>query len=164
VLTHWLDISGVWLDWSWPVRVQAEEHRLPDQPLESRSPFGATVSLVTAEGATAAIHLIGANALVEPRWSSWVHGVGGTIRTTSRWTGPDEIALEIDSETASTTFSQGWVPHGFEGAIAEFVHAAVSGDPAEHAARTHLPMLAVTLAAVESAAAGGAAVTVEDPC
>jgi predicted dehydrogenase len=164
VLTHWIDISGVWLDWSWPVRVQAEEHRLPEQPVGSNSPFGATVSVVTAAGAAVAIHLIGANALPEPRWKAWVHGVGGTIRTTSRWGGPDEITLEQGADTSTATFAHGWVPEGFDGAIADFIHAAATGEPAEHAARTHLPMLAVTLAAVRSASAGGIPVMVEDPC
>jgi predicted dehydrogenase len=163
VLTHWIDISGVWLDWSWPVRVHAEEHRLPEQPPDSRSPFGATVTAVAADGGTVATHLIGANALPEPRWTACLHGVEGTIRTISRWGGPDQITLEQGSQSSSATFAHGWVPEGFDAAIAEFIHAAATGEPAEHAARTHLPMLAVTLAAVESADAGGLPVMVEDP-
>ncbi|MCW2993999.1 MAG: oxidoreductase domain protein, partial [Conexibacter sp.] len=63
VLTHWIDITGTWIPWTWPVTVQAREQRLPAQPEASISAFGATVTFVTAAGVSVAIQLVGANAL-----------------------------------------------------------------------------------------------------
>ncbi|HEY4095494.1 MAG TPA: Gfo/Idh/MocA family oxidoreductase [Baekduia sp.] len=164
VLTHWIDITGTWIPWTWPVRVQAQEHRLPAQPEASISAFGAIVTFVTAAGVSVSIQLVGANALAQPRWTAWVHGVDGTIRTRSRWAGPDELWLDApDGTMTATSADQGWVPHGFEGSILEALHAAASGEPAENAVRSHLPMLAVVLAAGRSARAGGVPETVDEP-
>jgi predicted dehydrogenase len=162
VLTHWVDISGTWIDWTWPVRVRAEEHRLVSQPAAALSPLGATVSFSTAAGVFVNIHLVGVSA-ADTSWAFWTNGEEGTVSGQGSFAGPDRVQLTTPSGVTVCEPPYGWVPHGFEGAICETLEAVASGSSPANAVRSHLPMLAVTLAATASAEQDGAIVRVDDP-
>jgi predicted dehydrogenase len=158
-LNHWVDITHSWLEPARVTVVQASDARVPGQPQESRNPWSATVTMATDTGATAALRVVGDAVATTPSCPFWVHGTHGTLRG-SVLLGSDRLTLDRDGTTSELPLEGAWFVDGFAATMGELMCALAEGRQPENSARHALTTVRIVLAAVESAAAGGAPVTV----
>jgi predicted dehydrogenase len=161
-LLHWVDITRTWLadGGAGPVTsVQAVDSRVPGQPVESRNPWSATLSMGTGTGATATLRITGSNVASEPGCPFWVHGTEGTLRGSVLL---DSDRLELDDGTRGTDvpLSGAWFVDGFAAAMGELMCAVEEGRQPENSAADAAKSVALVLAARDSAEQGGVPVRV----
>jgi predicted dehydrogenase len=162
-LLHWVDITRSWLHdgGAGPVTtVLATDSRVPGQPEEARNPWSATLSMVTASGATATLRIAGNVVATEPGCPFWVHGTTGTLRGSVLL---DSDRLEVDDGTTRTSvpLRGAWFVDGFAAAMGELMCAVAEGREPENSAADAARSVALVLAARTSAEQGGVPVPVE---
>jgi predicted dehydrogenase len=157
---HWIDICRCWFAGNTVETVRALDHRTPDQPEETKSPWAAWVAIQYADGASALIRNVGEARTKRPSCPFWVHGTEGTIRG-SVLLGSDFVELERNGVTFGYTLEGAWYPDGFAGALGELVTAIAEDREPFNSARDNLLTLAMTLAACRSAEQGGRPVTLD---
>jgi predicted dehydrogenase len=158
---HWIDICRCWFAGNTVETVRALDHRTPDQPDETKSPWAAWVAIQYADGASALIRSVGEARTKRPSCPFWVHGTEGTIRG-SVLLGSDFVELEREGVTCGYTLDGAWYPDGFAGALGELVCAIAEDREPFNSARHNLLTLAMTLAACRSAEQGGRPVALDE--
>jgi predicted dehydrogenase len=158
---HWIDICRCWFAGNTVETVRALDHRTPDQPDETKSPWAAWVAIQYADGASALIRSVGEARTKRPSCPFWVHGTEGTIRG-SVLLGSDFVELEREGVTCGYTLDGAWYPDGFAGALGELVCAIAEDREPFNSARHNLLSLQLTLAACRSAEQGGRPVTLDE--
>ncbi|WP_129337976.1 Gfo/Idh/MocA family protein [Cellulomonas endophytica] len=156
-LVHWLDITRCWLEGGRVTTVAAHDSRVPGQPDAARNPWHASVHVGLASGASAALRVVGDARTRTGGCPFWVHGTEGTLRG-SVLLGSDALVLERGATTTRFALEGQWFTDGFAGAMGELLTAVDEGREPENAAEHVLATVRLGLAAVDSAAAGGAPV------
>ncbi len=84
---HWFDITRCWLEKRTPTAVRAREYRTPNQPVESKAPWGTWATIDYEDGSSAVIRGVGsrgddeaAQALLDPRLGGNDPGSGARLR------------------------------------------------------------------------------------
>lgn len=156
-LVHWIDITRCWLEGGRVVAVTASDHRVPGQPTEARNPWGADLRIDTSTGASAAIRIVGDARTHSGGCPFWIHGTEGTLRG-SLLLGSDHLTLDRDGDSIRFPLTGQWFTDGFAGAMGELQSAIDERREPENSAAHVVATVRTTLAAVESAAHGGAPV------
>jgi predicted dehydrogenase len=158
---HWFDITRCWLDGKSPTSVRAREYRTPNQPVESKAPWGAWAMVDYEDGSSALIRGVGSAATTRPTKPFWIHGSEGTIRGhvlgSGRVPGAEHVELERDGVTHAFDLEGSWNTQGFAGALGELESAIAEQREPYNSARHNLLSLELTLAACRSAEADGSA-------
>ena len=162
---HWFDITRCWLEGKTVGTVRACEYRTPNQPPESKAPWGAWAAIAYEDGSSALIRGVGSVETTRPRKLFWIHGSEGTIRGSVLGSGPvlGEERLELERNGTNTRFQLegSWHTNGFAGAMGEVVTAIVEKREPYNSARNNLLSLEMTLAACRSAEHDGRPVALE---
>ncbi len=162
---HWFDITRCWLEEKTVAAVRAREYRTPNQPAESKAPWGAWAAIDYEDGSSALIRGVGSAATSRPRKLFWVHGSEGTIRGEVLGSGPvpgeEQLELERDGLTARYQLAGSWHTDGFAGTMGELVTAIAEEREPYNSARHNLLSLELTLAACHSAEDDGRPVALE---
>jgi len=159
-LLHWVDITRCWLaDGSADRRgvvtsVQATDSRVPGQRPESRNPWSATLSMITATGATATVRIVGSVVTSEPGCPFWIHGTAGTLRG-SVLLDSDRLQLDDGRVLTDIALHGAWFVDGFAATMGELMCAVADGRQPENSAAEAAASVALVLAARESAGRGG---------
>jgi predicted dehydrogenase len=152
---HWFDITRCWLDGNTPTSVRAREYRTPNQPPESRAPWGAWATIEYEDGSSAMIRGVGCAVTARPNKPFWIHGSEGTIRGAVLGSGPvpglERLELERDGTTSQFQLDGSWHTDGFAGALGELVTAIAEQREPYNSARHNLLSLQITFAACRSA-------------
>jgi len=162
---HWFDITRCWLEGKTVTAVRAREYRTPNQPPESKAPWGAWATIDYEDGSSALIRGVGCAETSRPRKLFWIHGSEGTIRGAVLGSGPtpgeEFLELERDGRTTRFQLDGSWHTNGFAGAMAELMSAIVEKREPYNSARHNLLSLELTLAACLSAENDGRPVALE---
>jgi len=162
---HWFDITRCWLDGKTPTAVRAREYRTPNQPDESKAPWGAWATIDYDDGSSALIRGVGCAETTRPNKPFWIHGSKGTIRGALLGSGPvpglEVLELERDGTTQRFDLEGTWHTEGFAGTMGELVSAIAEDREPYNSARHNLLSLELTLAACRSAEADGQPVALE---
>lgn len=158
---HWFDITRCWLADKTVETVRACEYRTPNQPPESKSPWGAWAVIEYHDGSTAVIRGVGSAETDRPGNPFWVHGSEGTIRGSVR-RGSDFLEVERNGASSRYDLVGEWMPDGFAGAIGELFSAIADDREPFNSARHNLLSLQMTLAACRSAEEGGRPITLDE--
>jgi predicted dehydrogenase len=162
---HWFDITRCWLERKTATAVRAREYRTPNQPPESKSPWGAWAAIDYEDGSSALIRGVGCAHTSRPRKLFWIHGSRGTIRGAVLGSGPvpgsESLELERDGTTTAFRLDGSWHADGFAGALGELVTAIAEKREPYNSARHNLLSLELTLAACRSAEDDGRPVAIE---
>ncbi|MDQ3671041.1 MAG: Gfo/Idh/MocA family oxidoreductase [Actinomycetota bacterium] len=162
---HWFDITRCWLEGKRVSAVRAREYRTPNQPPESKAPWGAWATIDCEDGSSALIRGVGCAQTSRPRKLFWIHGSEGTIRGAVLGSGPEpgeeELELERDGKTTRFQLEGSWHTNGFAGTMAELVSAVAEKREPYNSARHNLLSLELTLAACLSAEDDGRPVALE---
>lgn len=162
---HWFDISRCWLEGKTATAVRAREYRTPNQPPESRAPWGAWAAVEYEDGSSVSIRSVGRAETLRPRKLFWIHGSEGTIHGAVLGSGPvpgqEELALERDGRTTRFQLDGSWHTDGFAGAMGELATAIAEKREPYNSARHNLLSLELTLAACLSAEDDGRPVALE---
>ena len=162
---HWFDITRCWLEGKSAAVVRAREYRTPNQPPESKAPWGAWATIDYEDGSSALIRGVGCVETSRPRKLFWIHGSEGTIRGAVLGSGPvpgeELLELERDGRTTRFQLDGSWHTNGFAGAMAELMSAIVEKREPYNSARHNLLSLELTLAACLSAESDGRPVALE---
>ncbi len=152
---HWFDITRCWLEGKSIRTVRALEYRTPNQPPESKAPWGAWAAIDFEDGSSALIRGVGSVETTRPRKLFWIHGSKGTIRGEVLGSGgvPGEERLELERDWTTTRFQLegSWHTNGFAGAMGELITAIAEKREPYNSARNNLLSLELTLAAGRSA-------------
>ncbi len=150
---HWIDITRCWMGTAPLDTVRAELFRLPIQPPESKTPWGAWIEFRWKTGQTALIRSIGGANVTRRKHPFWIHGTEGTLRGTVM----DQEYLELEKNRTVTVFhlEGNWYPDGFGGTIGELFSAIHEKREPYNSAKHNILSLQMTLSACESASAGG---------
>jgi predicted dehydrogenase len=163
---HWFDITRCWLDGKTITAVRAHEYRTPNQPRESKAPWGAWATIDYEDGSSAMIRGVGCAATVRPNKPFWIHGVEGTIRGTVLGSGPvpgmELLELERDGTTSHFELDGTWHTEGFAGALGELVTAIAEDREPFNSARHNLLSLQIMFAACRSAEEDSRPVTLDE--
>jgi predicted dehydrogenase len=156
---HWFDITRCWLDGKSPTAVRAREYRTPNQPPESKAPWGAWATIEYEDGSSASIRGVGCAATTRPSKPFWIHGAEGTIRGhvlgSGNVPGSERVELERDGVTHSFELDGSWHTQGFAGALGELETAIAEQREPYNSGRHNLLSLELTLAACRSAKEDG---------
>jgi predicted dehydrogenase len=162
---HWFDITRCWLEGKQPTSVRAREYRTPNQPPESKSPWGAWATIDYEDGSSALIRGVGCAETTRPHKPFWIHGSEGTIRGAVLGSGPvqgsESLELERDGRTTRFQLDGSWHTDGFAGALGELVTAIAEKREPYNSARHNLLSLELTLAACRSAEDDGSPVALD---
>jgi len=162
---HWFDITRCWLETKTVSGVRALEYRTPNQPPESKAPWGAWATIEYEDGSSALIRGVGSVETTRPRKLFWIHGSEGTIRGDVLGSGPvpgeELLELERDGTTTRLQLEGSWHTNGFAGAMGELVTAIAEKREPYNSARNNLLSLELTLAACHSAENHGRPVALE---
>ena len=158
-LLHWIDITRTWLAPAVVHRVVAVDSRVPGQPPESKNPWSATITMITNRGSTATLRIPGDATAAEPACPFWVHGTKATLRG-SVLLGSDRLSLDRGDESRAYPLSGAWFVDGFAGTMGELMSAIEEDRAPENSAADAAESVRLMLAARDSAADGGAPVTV----
>ena len=141
------------------------EYRTPNQPPESKAPWGAWATIDYEDGSSALIRGVGCAETSRPHKPFWIHGSEGTIRGTVLGGGPvpgeEWLELERDGRTTSFQLDGSWHTNGFAGTMGELITAIAERREPYNSARHNLLSLELTLAACLSAEDDGRPVAVE---
>jgi predicted dehydrogenase len=156
---HWFDITRCWLEGKTVAAVRAREYRTPNQPPESKAPWGAWAVIDYEDGSSGLIRSVGCAQTSRPNKPFWIHGSSGTIRGavlgSGATPGSEWLELERDGRTTRFEFDGSWHLDGFAGALGELVTAVAEGREPYNSARHNLLSLELTLAACRSAEEDG---------
>jgi len=162
---HWFDITRCWLEGKTVGTVRAFEYRTPNQPPESKAPWGAWAAIEYEDGSSALIRGVGSVETTRPRKLFWIHGSEGTIRGAVLGSGPvpgeEQLEVERDGTTTRFQLEGSWHTNGFAGAMGELVTAIVEKREPYNSARNNLLSLELTLAACRSAEDDGRPIALE---
>jgi predicted dehydrogenase len=162
---HWFDITRCWLGEKAVSAVRALEYRTPNQPPESKAPWGAWATVDYEDGSSALIRGVGCAETSRPHKPFWIHGSEGTIRGTVLGGGPvpgtEWLELERDGRMTSFQLDGSWHTNGFAGTMGELITAVAEGREPYNSARHNLLSLELTLAACLSAEDDGRPVPVD---
>jgi predicted dehydrogenase len=162
---HWFDITRCWLEGKTVTEVRAREYRTPNQPPESKSPWGAWATIDYEDGSSALIRGVGCAETSRPRKLFWIHGSEGTIRGAVLGSGPvpgeESLELERDGRITAFQLNGSWHTDGFAGALGELVTAIAEERAPYNSARHNLLSLELALAACLSAEDDGRPVELE---
>ena len=156
-LVHWVDITACWLAGTDVTTVSAHDSRVPGQPAGARNPWHATVHLSCADGASAALRVVGDARAATPGCPFWVHGTDGTLRG-SILGGSDRLSLDRGTTTTSYALEGQWFVDGFAGAMGELMCAVAEDRQPGNSAAHNAATLRIVVAARDSAEAGGTVV------
>jgi predicted dehydrogenase len=163
---HWFDITRCWLDGKTTTAVRAREYRTPNQPPDSKAPWGAWATIDYEDGSSAMIRGVGCAATARPNKPFWIHGAEGTIRGTVLGSGPvpglEQLELERDGTISSFQLDGTWHTEGFAGALGELVTAIAEDREPFNSARHNLLSLQIMFAACRSAEEGSRPVTLDE--
>lgn len=154
---HWIDITRCWLESKTVASVRARDYRLPHQPPEGKTPWGAWVEIAYDDGSNAMIRAIGGAETRQNAHPFWIHGTEGTIRGSVL--GQDYVELERDGVTHRYQLQGAWFPDGFAGTMGELLCAIAEDREPYNSARHNLLSLDLTLSACRSADQDGAPVS-----
>jgi predicted dehydrogenase len=161
---HWFDITRCWLEGKTATAVRAREYRTPNQPDESRAPWGVWATIDYEDGSSALIRGVGCAETSRPHKPFWIHGAAGTIRGAVLGSGPrpgsEWLELERDGRSTSFELDGTWHTNGFAGAMGELVTAIAEKREPYNSARHNLLSLELTLAACRSAEDDGCPVVI----
>jgi predicted dehydrogenase len=161
---HWFDITRCWLEGKTATAVRAREYRTPNQPPESRAPWGAWATIEYEDGSSALIRGVGCAATRRPNKPFWIHGSEGTIRGrvlgSGKVPGSERVELERDGVTTRFQLDGTWNSQGFAGTMGELVTAIAEGREPFNSGRHNLLSLELTLAACRSAEEDGSAASI----
>jgi predicted dehydrogenase len=163
---HWFDITRCWLDGKQITAVRAREYRTPNQPPESKAPWGAWATIEYEDGSSAMIRGVGCAATSRPNKPFWIHGAEGTIRGSVLGSGPapglELLELERDGTTSRFQLDGSWHTEGFAGAMGELVTAIAEDREPFNSARHNLLSLQIMFAACRSAEEGSRPVALDE--
>jgi predicted dehydrogenase len=146
--------------------VRARDYRTPNQPAESKTPWGAWIVVEYADGSSAMIRGVGCSQTRRPEKPFWIHGSDGTIRGrvlgSGHMPGSESVELERDGRTVGFQLDGRWNPDGFAGAMGELLTAIAEDREPFNSARHNLLSLRMTLAACRSADEGGRPVRLDE--
>lgn len=154
---HWIDITRCWLGHKPISEIRARDFPTPNQPLNSKTPWGFSVDIAFAEGSHALIRGIGAVESAREGHPFWVHGTTGVIRGSVL--GNDWVELEKDGQFHRYELDGFWFPNGFGGTMGELLCAIAEDRQPSNSAAHNLLSLEITLAACRSADENGRPVT-----
>jgi len=161
---HWFDITRCWLAGKTPTAVRACEYRTPNQPAESKAPWGAWAAIDYDDGTSALIRGVGSAETTRPNKPFWIHGSEATIRGTVLGSGPtpgsESLELERNGRVTRFQLDGSWHADGFAGAMGELVTAIAEKREPYNSACHNLLSLELTLAACRSAEDDGRPVAV----
>jgi predicted dehydrogenase len=157
---HWIDITRCWMEDKVPIAVRARDYRTPNQPSNSKAPWGMWVDFVYENGANAVLRGIGCSTTRQRGHPFWIHGTEGTIRGSVL--GSDFVELEKDGVSYRYQLEGDWFPDGFAGTMGELMSAIVENREPYNSARHNLLSLQMTLAACKSADLDGQPVCLEE--
>jgi predicted dehydrogenase len=156
---HWFDITRCWLEGKTVAAVRAREYRTPNQPPESKAPWGAWAVIDYEDGSSGLIRGVGCAQTSRPNKPFWIHGSSGTIRGAVLGSGatPGSEWLELERHGRTTRFELdgSWHLDGFAGALGELITAIAEQREPYNSARHNLLSLELTLAACLSAEEDG---------
>ena len=159
---HWFDITRCWLEAKTPTRLRAGEYRTPNQPAESKQPWGTWATIEYEDGSSAMIRGVGSAATSRPRKLFWIHGSEGTLRGSilgsGNLPGTEHLEVERAGETHVVELEGTWATQGFAGTMAELLTAIAEDREPFNSARHNLLSLELTFAACRSAEQDGAPV------
>lgn len=152
---HWFDITRCWLEGKTVATVRAREYRTPNQPAESKAPWGMWAAIEYEDGSSGIIRGVGSAETARPAKPFWIHGAEGTIRGSVLGSGDrpgvESVELERDGARSSFDLDGRWNPEGFAGTMGELVTAIAEDREPYNSARHNLLSLQLTLAACRSA-------------
>lgn len=155
---HWIDITRTWLGDRPPHKVRARDYRTPNQPADSRTPWGFWVELVFEGGINALIRSTGVVHAEHQGHSFRIDGGAGLIRGSVL--GNDHVELVRDGRVTRFPLDGKWFPDGFAGTMGELLSAIAEGREPSNSGRENLGTIELTLAACRSADEDGAAIAV----
>ena len=162
---HWFDIIRCWLEGKTATAVRAREYRTPNQPPESKSPWGAWATVDYEDGSSALIRGVGCAETSRPHKPFWIHGSEGTISGTVLGSGPrpgaETLELERDGRTTRFQLDGSWHTDGFAGTMGELITSVAEQREPYNSARHNLLSLELTLAACRSAENDGRPVALQ---
>ncbi len=162
-LLHWVDITRTWLvdgGAGRVVSVQATDSRVPNQPVEARNPWAATLSMTTAVGATAVLRIAGNVVSSEPGCPFWVHGTGGSLRG-SVLMESDRLEADDGRRRSAVPLDGAWFVDGFAATLGELMSAVAEDREPENSAADAAKSTRLVLAARVSAERDGIPVEVD---
>ena len=119
--------------------VQASRLARPGQPAESRNPWSATLSMVTASGATATLRIAGQRRGLEPGCPFWVHGTDRhPARQRAARLRPARARRRLP--VTPSRCSGAWFVDGFAAAMGELMCAVAEGRAARELGRRRRPV------------------------
>lgn len=152
-LMHWIDITRCWLGGKEVRSVQANDSRVPGQPLGAKNPWSASVQISCTDGAHALMRVVGDVRTSKPSCPFWIHGTEGTIRG-SVLQGSDRLELERGATTTQYALDGQWFIDGFAGAMGELMCAIAEDREPYNSAAHNIASLQLMLASHESADTG----------
>ena len=158
---HWFDISRCWLEGKTASSVRARDYRTPNQPDESKTPWGMWAEIAYDDGSHAMIRGAGYARTNKPGHPFWIHGTEGTIRGSAL--GNNFVELDKGDAICRYHLEGSWYPEGFAGTIGELFCAIDENREPFNSARHNLLSLQMTLAACESARKNGGLVEIDIP-
>jgi predicted dehydrogenase len=156
---HWIDITRCWLGGKRVRAVRARDYRVPAQPAETETPWGAWIEITYDDGSNGLIRGVGVAETGHAGHPFWIHGSKGTIRGSVL--GMDYVELETGGVTCRYDLTGEWFPDGFAGTMGELLCAIAEEREPSNSAADNLLTLQLTLAACQSADRDGAPVPIE---
>lgn len=157
---HWIDITRCWLGSKRVSSVRARDYRVPTQPAETATPWGAWIEITYDDGSNGLIRGVGVAQTGHAGHPFWIHGTEGTIRGSVL--GEDYVELETGGITCRYDLTGAWFPDGFAGTMGELLCAIAEDREPSNSAADNLVTLQLTLAACQSADRDGASVMIEE--
>jgi predicted dehydrogenase len=157
---HWIDIIRCWMEGKEISAIRARDYRTPNQPPDSKTPWGMWMEVACEDGSNAIIRGVGCSTTKRNGHPFWVHGSEGTIRGSAL--GQDFIELEKNGVYTGYELEGQWFPDGFAGAMGELMCAVAEDREPYNSARHNLLSLRMILAACLSADEDGRPVKIEE--
>jgi predicted dehydrogenase len=156
---HWFDITRCWLEKKTVSSVRARDYRTPNQPADSKTPWGMWAEITYDDGSNAMIRGVSCANSERQGHPFWIHGTEGTVRGSTL--GNDFVELERDGMVCRYHLEGQWYPDGFAGTMGELLCAIDEEREPYNSASHNLLSLQITLAACRSAKENGQPVKVE---
>jgi predicted dehydrogenase len=155
---HWMDITRTWMGELTPVTVRGRDYRTPNQPPQSITPWGLTIEIDYANGATALIRATGGEPGEPEGHPFFINGTEGKILGSAL--GVEYVELYRGDENHRFELEGAWFPDGFAGTMGELLSAIAEDREPSNSARHNLDSLRLTLAAVASSEQDGTPIAI----
>ena len=156
---HWIDITRTWMGNLTPVSVRGRDYRTPNQSPESLTPWGLTVEIDYANGATALIRATGGEPVEPEGHPFFINGTEGKISGSAL--GVECVELHRGNQNQGFELDGAWFPDGFAGTMGELLSAIAEDREPSNSARHNLGSLRLTLAAVASSDQNGTPIAID---